>query len=74
MRQAVLALKDINPAVVMPLHCTGERFLDIMAQEMPGTRVRSSPAAAPSSAPEVRSVGAQARKSGAHVASARGAA
>ena len=36
-----LALKDINPDVVMPMHCTGEVFLDIMAKEMPGKLVRS---------------------------------
>jgi 7,8-dihydropterin-6-yl-methyl-4-(beta-D-ribofuranosyl)aminobenzene 5'-phosphate synthase len=40
-RNTVLALKDINPDVVMPMHCTGEVFIDIMAKEMPGKLVRS---------------------------------
>lgn len=40
-RNTVLALKEINPDVVIPMHCTGEAFIDIMAKEMPGKLVRS---------------------------------
>jgi hypothetical protein len=45
----VLALKDRTPDVVMPLPCTGEVFIDMMAKEMPGKLVRSYTAAAISS-------------------------
>lgn len=40
-RQTVAALKDLNPDVVVPMHCTGEPFHEIMAKEMPGKLVRS---------------------------------
>ena len=39
-RNTVLALKDRNPDVVIPLPCTGEVFIDMMAKEMPGKLVR----------------------------------
>lgn len=35
------ALKEIGPDLVIPMHCTGEAFHDMMAQEMPGKFVRS---------------------------------
>jgi 7,8-dihydropterin-6-yl-methyl-4-(beta-D-ribofuranosyl)aminobenzene 5'-phosphate synthase len=40
-RETVKALKELNPDAVMPMHCTGETFLEIVQQEMPGKLVRS---------------------------------
>ena len=40
-RDTVLALKQLDPDVVMPMHCTGETFIDMAAREMPGKVVRS---------------------------------
>lgn len=40
-RDTVLALKEINPDIVIPMHCTGEAFHEIMAREMPGKFIRS---------------------------------
>jgi 7,8-dihydropterin-6-yl-methyl-4-(beta-D-ribofuranosyl)aminobenzene 5'-phosphate synthase len=40
-RDTVKALKELNPDAVMPMHCTGEAFVEIMQQEMPGKLVRS---------------------------------
>lgn len=35
-------LKDINPDVVVPMHCTGERFIDMLRQHMPDRVVYSN--------------------------------
>lgn len=40
-RETVAALKAINPDHVIPMHCTGEAFTDIVQQEMPGKFIRS---------------------------------
>ena len=40
-RETVLALKDLKPDVIIPMHCTGEVFYDIMAKEMPDRLIRS---------------------------------
>jgi 7,8-dihydropterin-6-yl-methyl-4-(beta-D-ribofuranosyl)aminobenzene 5'-phosphate synthase len=40
-RDTVKGLKELNPDAVMPMHCTGEAFVEIMQQEMPGKLVRS---------------------------------
>ena len=40
-RETVMALKEINPDLVIPMHCTGEAFQEIAAKEMPGKYVRS---------------------------------
>jgi 7,8-dihydropterin-6-yl-methyl-4-(beta-D-ribofuranosyl)aminobenzene 5'-phosphate synthase len=40
-RDTVKALKELNPDAVMPMHCTGEAFVEIMQQEMPAKLVRS---------------------------------
>jgi 7,8-dihydropterin-6-yl-methyl-4-(beta-D-ribofuranosyl)aminobenzene 5'-phosphate synthase len=40
-RRTVAALKAINIAYVIPLHCTGEPFYDIGRVEMPGKVLRS---------------------------------
>ena len=40
-RYTVLALKELDPNAVVPMHCTGEAFMEIAAREMPGKVVRS---------------------------------
>jgi 7,8-dihydropterin-6-yl-methyl-4-(beta-D-ribofuranosyl)aminobenzene 5'-phosphate synthase len=40
-RQTVSALKEINPDVVIPMHCTGDVFIDVLRQEMPEKFIRS---------------------------------
>jgi 7,8-dihydropterin-6-yl-methyl-4-(beta-D-ribofuranosyl)aminobenzene 5'-phosphate synthase len=40
-RATVAALKEIDPAYVIPLHCTGEPFFEIAKAEMPAKLVRS---------------------------------
>jgi 7,8-dihydropterin-6-yl-methyl-4-(beta-D-ribofuranosyl)aminobenzene 5'-phosphate synthase len=40
-RDTVLALKELDPDAVVPMHCTGEAFMEIAAREMPGKVVRS---------------------------------
>lgn len=40
-RKTVLALKELDPDVIVPMHCTGEAFMDICARELPGKIVRS---------------------------------
>ncbi len=40
-RQTVAALKEINPDVVIPMHCTGETFIEILQREMPDKFIRS---------------------------------
>jgi 7,8-dihydropterin-6-yl-methyl-4-(beta-D-ribofuranosyl)aminobenzene 5'-phosphate synthase len=40
-RETVAALKEIKPDCVIPMHCSGEIFIDILQKEMPGNFVRS---------------------------------
>ncbi len=40
-RETVAALKAINPDCVIPMHCTGDTFIDIVRQEMPDKFIRS---------------------------------
>jgi 7,8-dihydropterin-6-yl-methyl-4-(beta-D-ribofuranosyl)aminobenzene 5'-phosphate synthase len=40
-RDTVAALKDINPDCIIPMHCTGETFIDIVQKEMPDKFIRS---------------------------------
>jgi 7,8-dihydropterin-6-yl-methyl-4-(beta-D-ribofuranosyl)aminobenzene 5'-phosphate synthase len=40
--ETVKALKEIAPDYVIPMHCTGEAFLAMAQQEMPGKVIRSS--------------------------------
>ena len=42
LRETVAALKDINPDHLIPMHCSGEAFIAIATQEMPGKVLRSS--------------------------------
>ena len=41
MRATVAALKDIDPDRIIPMHCTGETFIDIAQKEMPDKFIRS---------------------------------
>jgi 7,8-dihydropterin-6-yl-methyl-4-(beta-D-ribofuranosyl)aminobenzene 5'-phosphate synthase len=40
--QTVAGLKQIRPDYIIPMHCTGEKFLAVAQQEMPGNVIRSS--------------------------------
>jgi 7,8-dihydropterin-6-yl-methyl-4-(beta-D-ribofuranosyl)aminobenzene 5'-phosphate synthase len=40
-RETVAALQELNPDYVIPMHCTGEVFLDLVQKEMPGKCIRS---------------------------------
>ena len=40
-RQTVAALKQINPDYVIPMHCTGELFIEVVQKEMPDQFIRS---------------------------------
>ncbi len=40
-RETVAALKEINPDCIIPMHCTGEVFIDVVRKEMPDKFVRS---------------------------------
>ncbi len=40
-RETVAALKEIEPDVVIPMHCSGELFTEIVQEEMPGKLIRS---------------------------------
>ena len=40
--ETVRALKEIGPDYLIPMHCTGEAFLALAQQEMPGKVIRSS--------------------------------
>jgi 7,8-dihydropterin-6-yl-methyl-4-(beta-D-ribofuranosyl)aminobenzene 5'-phosphate synthase len=42
LRETALALKEINPDYLIPMHCSGEPFIAIAMQEMPGKVLRSS--------------------------------
>jgi 7,8-dihydropterin-6-yl-methyl-4-(beta-D-ribofuranosyl)aminobenzene 5'-phosphate synthase len=35
-------LEAINPDVIVPMHCTGERFIDMLRQQMPDKVVYSN--------------------------------
>ena len=41
-RRTITALKEINPDYLMPAHCTGEPFYDMVRQEMPGKVFQSN--------------------------------
>ena len=41
-RQIITALKEINPDYLMPAHCTGEPFYDMVRREMPGKVFQSN--------------------------------
>ncbi len=41
-RQIIAALKEINPDYIMPAHCTGEPFYDMVRREMPGKVFQSN--------------------------------
>lgn len=41
-RQIIAALKDINPDYLMPAHCVGEPFYDMVRREMPGKVFQSN--------------------------------
>ena len=40
-RETVAALKEINPDYVIPMHCTGEVFIEVVRNEMPNKFIRS---------------------------------
>jgi 7,8-dihydropterin-6-yl-methyl-4-(beta-D-ribofuranosyl)aminobenzene 5'-phosphate synthase len=40
-RETIGALKQINPDYVIPMHCTGEAFIDMVQKEMPRKFIRS---------------------------------
>lgn len=40
-RETVAALQQLNPDCVIPMHCTGELFTEIVQKEMPGKFIRS---------------------------------
>lgn len=42
LRETAKALREIDPDYVIPMHCTGEAFLALAQQEMPGKVIRSS--------------------------------
>ena len=40
-RETVVALKELNPDCVIPMHCSGELFIDLVQREMPDKLIRS---------------------------------
>src|SRR5438309_10037484 len=42
MQQVIATLKDINPDYLIPGHCAGERFYDLVRAEMPDKVIRSA--------------------------------
>jgi 7,8-dihydropterin-6-yl-methyl-4-(beta-D-ribofuranosyl)aminobenzene 5'-phosphate synthase len=40
-RETVAALKEIDPDYVIPMHCSGDVFTEIVQEEMPGKFIRS---------------------------------
>jgi 7,8-dihydropterin-6-yl-methyl-4-(beta-D-ribofuranosyl)aminobenzene 5'-phosphate synthase len=40
-RETVIALKEIDPDYVVPMHCTGEPFYEIAKEEMPDKLLRA---------------------------------
>jgi len=47
LRETVMALKEINPDYLIPMHCSGETFISNAQQEMPTKFIRSSRLARP---------------------------
>jgi 7,8-dihydropterin-6-yl-methyl-4-(beta-D-ribofuranosyl)aminobenzene 5'-phosphate synthase len=41
LREAMMALKEINPNYLIPMHCSGEAFIALAQQEMPTKVIRS---------------------------------
>ncbi len=41
LRQTIIALKEIDPTYVVPLHCSGEPFIDLAKTELPRTLLRA---------------------------------
>ena len=41
-QQVIATLKDINPDYLIPGHCAGERFYDLVRAEMPDKVIRSA--------------------------------
>jgi 7,8-dihydropterin-6-yl-methyl-4-(beta-D-ribofuranosyl)aminobenzene 5'-phosphate synthase len=41
-RETALALKELDPDFLIPMHCSGEAFAETAARELPGKFVRSS--------------------------------
>jgi 7,8-dihydropterin-6-yl-methyl-4-(beta-D-ribofuranosyl)aminobenzene 5'-phosphate synthase len=41
-KSTVAALKEINPDVLIPMHCSGSTFYEVAKQELPGRVVLSS--------------------------------
>src|SRR6201981_1045878 len=41
-RQVIAAFKEINPDYLIPGHCAGERFYDLVRAEMPNKVIRSA--------------------------------
>jgi len=41
-RQVIAAFKEINPDYLIPGHCAGERFYDLVRAEMPDKVIRSA--------------------------------
>ena len=40
-RETVAALKELNPDYVIPMHCTGDKFIELVQKEMPDKFIRS---------------------------------
>ena len=40
--EVIAALKEINPDYLMPAHCVGEPFYDMVRREMPGKVFQSN--------------------------------
>jgi 7,8-dihydropterin-6-yl-methyl-4-(beta-D-ribofuranosyl)aminobenzene 5'-phosphate synthase len=40
-RETAAALKEINPDYIIPMHCTGEVFIEVVQKEMPNQFIRS---------------------------------
>lgn len=42
LKETIAAIKEINPDFLIPMHCTGEAFISLAMQELPGRTIRSS--------------------------------
>ena len=42
LKETIAAIKEINPDLLIPMHCTGEGFISLAMQELPGKTIRSS--------------------------------
>jgi 7,8-dihydropterin-6-yl-methyl-4-(beta-D-ribofuranosyl)aminobenzene 5'-phosphate synthase len=40
-RQTVAALQELNPDCIIPMHCSGELFIDLVQKAMPDKLIRS---------------------------------